>query len=87
MNIYARVTIKSKELSVDEAKLIVKYAYAKTDEEEKLKIEREVFSILERIFPNIQDDTEDSYIPGSWLQYVAYDLGVQIDSYCYNINL
>ena len=87
MNIYARVTTKSKELSVDEAKLIVKYAYAKTDEEEKLEIEREVFSILERIFPNIQDDTEDSYIPGSWLQYVAYDLGVQIDSYCYNINL
>lgn len=87
MNIYARVTTKSKELSIYEAKLIVKYAYAKTDEEEKHEIERKVFNILERVFPNIQNDTEDSYIPGSWLQDIAYDLGVQIDSYCDDINL
>lgn len=86
MNIYARITRKSKELSIEEAKLLVKYAYVKTDKEEKDAIKKEVFSILERIFPDIQDGTEDSYIPGSWLQYVAYDLGMQ-NNCCNDINL
>lgn len=88
MNIYARITTKSKELSVKEAKLLVKYANGSTSEEEKRKIENDVCKLLKRIFPNIEEGTDDSYIPGSWIDNFAFDNEIDIGThYCEDINL
>ena len=88
MNIYARITTKSKELSIEEAKLLVRYANESTNKEEKHKIEDDVFKLLKRIFPNIEEGTDDSYIPGPWIDYFAFDNGIDTEEcYCEDIVL
>ena len=88
MNIYARITTKSKELSIEEAKLLVKYANESTSEKEKCEIENDVYKILKRIFPNIEKGTDDSHIPGSWIDDVAFDNEIDIGThYCEDISL
>lgn len=85
MKIYARITTESKELTQEEFEKIVEYLSegAKGDS----SLYHDVAEILKRVFPKINERTEDSYIPGSWIEDAAYDNGIELNKYCNDICL
>lgn len=85
MKIYARITQESNDISENEVKLLIRYAYY-PDMLKNLK--DEVKRILEKMYPNIDDSYGDSYIPGPWLDAVAEKLDMKLNGYgCSDINL
>lgn len=85
MKIYARITQESNDISENEVKLLIRYAYY-PDMLKNLK--DEVKRILEKMYPNIDDSYGDSYILGPWLDAVAEKLDMKLNGYgCSDINL
>lgn len=77
MKISARITCESNEITEQEARLLIKYAYSQ-DKKEVSAMKKQVEIILFKMFPNINID---GYIPGPWLDYIADELNMNLDDH------
>lgn len=81
MIIEARCTEKSKEISVEEAKILIRYTYFDTSEKEKTELEKSAMEIVSRIFPG-----KDGYIPGVYIEDIASKIGINLEYGCGDID-